>query len=64
MSFAKYRDEREVYEVGFAPRLTTGETITTGEVTLLLAQDGQWVDVTSDVLNGSGTTGSKARKRR
>ena len=49
MAYVKYREEQDTYEMSFAPRLSSGETLSSPEITVYRAVLDEWRDVTAEV---------------
>lgn len=63
MAFQKHRDEREIFAIDLAQRLSVGEILSSPEVTVSLhADDGTWQDKTAEFLTGAATiSGTKVQ---
>ena len=58
MAYFKFREEQDTYEMSFAPRLSSGETLSNPVITVFRAVLDEWVDVTAEVAGVAVLSGN------
>lgn len=61
MAFKKYREERDTYEMSFTRRLSTGETLSAPEVTVLYGVLGELFDVSDEFVTGASVVSDRVQ---